>query len=73
MKSVAALFLVGMLILWTELPTGMRCPRIRYREEKHRGWEGAVFAWILWDGRGEKGGFCKGASPQGLSATSSLE
>jgi len=29
MKSVAALLLVGMLILWTELPTGMGCPRIR--------------------------------------------
>ncbi|NXC73279.1 ELAF protein, partial [Anhinga anhinga] len=25
MKSVAALLLVGMLILWTDLPTGTRC------------------------------------------------
>ncbi|NXN22856.1 ELAF protein, partial [Nycticryphes semicollaris] len=31
MKSVAALLLVGMLILWTELPTGTAwsCPHVR--------------------------------------------
>ncbi|NXS50306.1 ELAF protein, partial [Balaeniceps rex] len=31
MKSVAALLLVGMLILWTELPTGSAwsCPPVR--------------------------------------------
>ncbi|NXL27320.1 ELAF protein, partial [Glaucidium brasilianum] len=31
MKSVAALLLVGMLILWTELPTGSAwsCPRVQ--------------------------------------------
>uniref|UniRef100_A0A8C5TY80 WAP domain-containing protein n=1 Tax=Malurus cyaneus samueli TaxID=2593467 RepID=A0A8C5TY80_9PASS len=33
MKAVAALLLVGMLILWAELPTGMRCPRIGDGEE----------------------------------------
>uniref|UniRef100_A0A8C6J643 Uncharacterized protein n=1 Tax=Melopsittacus undulatus TaxID=13146 RepID=A0A8C6J643_MELUD len=36
MKSVAALLLVGMLILWTELPAGRRCsawscPPVRFR------------------------------------------
>ncbi|XP_057280630.1 elafin-like [Pezoporus wallicus] len=33
MKSVAALLLVGMLILWTELPAGSAwsCPPVRYR------------------------------------------
>ncbi|XP_009968178.2 caltrin-like protein 2 [Tyto alba] len=32
MKSVAALLLVGMLILWTELPTGSAwsCPPVRF-------------------------------------------
>ncbi|KAM6378298.1 caltrin-like protein 2 [Pluvialis apricaria] len=32
MKSVAALLLVGMLILWTELPTGSTwsCPPVRF-------------------------------------------
>ncbi|NXS54440.1 ELAF protein, partial [Brachypteracias leptosomus] len=31
MKSVAALLLVGMLLLWTELPTGSAwsCPHVR--------------------------------------------
>lgn len=47
MKTVAAFLLVGMLILWTDLPTGKRSPRTRYRQEKHRGWEGAVFAEIF--------------------------
>ncbi|KAM8995640.1 caltrin-like protein 2 [Ara ararauna] len=33
MKSVAALLLVGMLILWTELPAGSAwsCPPVHYR------------------------------------------
>ncbi|KAM7090746.1 caltrin-like protein 2 [Ciconia maguari] len=32
MKSVAALLLVGMLLLWTELPTGSAwsCPPVRF-------------------------------------------
>uniref|UniRef100_A0A8C0U6Z8 WAP domain-containing protein n=1 Tax=Cyanistes caeruleus TaxID=156563 RepID=A0A8C0U6Z8_CYACU len=30
MKTVAALLLVGMLILWAELPTGRRYPGMRY-------------------------------------------
>uniref|UniRef100_A0A8C3QAE5 Uncharacterized protein n=1 Tax=Geospiza parvula TaxID=87175 RepID=A0A8C3QAE5_GEOPR len=37
MKAVAALLLVGMLILWAELPTGRRCPGTRHGEEKLRG------------------------------------
>lgn len=63
MKAVAALLLVGMLILWAELPTGRRCPRIRYGEEKLRCWEGATFTWILWEG--ERGG--EGCSPGSIS------
>lgn len=63
MKAVAALLLVGMLILWAELPTGRRCPRIRYGEEKLRCWEGATFTWILWEG--ERGG--EGCLPGSIS------
>lgn len=67
MKAVAALLLVGMLILWAELPTGRRCPRIRYGEEKLRCWEGATFTWILWEGEREERGVCRATSPQGPS------
>lgn len=45
MKTVAALLLGGMLIIWTEAPTGTRCPWVRHRP--------AVFAGMLWNGRGE--------------------
>lgn len=54
MKTVATLLLVGMLIIWTELPTGTTCPWIRRRP--------AVFAGMLWDGRGEEKGNHWGAS-----------
>lgn len=49
MKAAAALLLVGMLILWAELPAGRRCPRIRDGEEKLRRCQGAVF---MWEGNG---------------------